>query len=290
MKKTLKWINYLVNILFTGCIIAILLLLSEVLFFSSFKIPSDSMKPGLETGDNILVCKLLIGARLFNIFPTLRNEQVNIYRLPGLQKIKHNDILVFNFPHPQTWEKIEMNIMKYYIKRAVGLPGDTLRIVNGIYQINSSNYPVGNIKSQQAISTREKESFEEGVYTTFPFDSILNWNIQEFGPLYIPKKSDIVTLDRTNYILYKKLIEWEQHGTILYEDSTVYLNNQPVSSYQFQKNYYFVAGDRVEDSQDSRYWGLLPEEYIVGKAWIIWKSIDPYTGKFQWDRFMKRIK
>ena len=50
-----------------------------------------------------------------------------------------------------------------------------------------------------------------------------------------------------------------------------------------------MAGDRVEDSQDSRYWGLLPEDYIVGKAWIIWKSVDPHTGKFRWERFLKKI-
>lgn len=50
-----------------------------------------------------------------------------------------------------------------------------------------------------------------------------------------------------------------------------------------------MAGDKGENSQDSRYWGLLPEEYIVGKAWIIWKSVDPYTDAFRWGRFMKRI-
>jgi signal peptidase I len=65
------------------------------------------------------------------------------------------------------------------------------------------------------------------------------------------------------------------------------LNGKPLNTYQFQKNYYFMAGDQVEGSQDSRYWGLLPEEYIVGKAWIIRESTDPYTGKFKWDRFKK---
>lgn len=62
-----------------------------------------------------------------------------------------------------------------------------------------------------------------------------------------------------------------------------------INGYRLRKNYYFMAGDNGMNSQDSRYWGMLPEEYIVGKAWIIWKSVDPYTDKFRWDRFLKVI-
>ena len=96
-------------------------------------------------------------------------------------------------------------------------------------------------------------------------------------------------MNRTNFVLYKKLIEWEQQGTLEYKDSTSFLNGKPIDVYRFLKNYYFMAGDNGMNSQDSRYWGMLPEEYIVGKAWIIWKSVDPYTEKFRWERFMKII-
>jgi signal peptidase I len=68
------------------------------------------------------------------------------------------------------------------------------------------------------------------------------------------------------------------------------MNGQPLASYYFQKNYYFMSGDYTEDSQDSRYWGLTPEEYIVGKAAFIWKSVDRNTGKFRWKRFLKKIR
>ena len=85
------------------------------------------------------------------------------------------------------------------------------------------------------------------------------------------------------------MIEWEQQKTLEYRDSAVYMNNQPIPYYQFQHNYYFMAGDKCENSQDSRYWGLLPEEYIVGKAWIVLKSTDPYTDTFRWERFLKVI-
>lgn len=278
----------IINCLFMFCIFVIVFFCLQIFLFTSFKIPSDSMKPGLVTGDNVLVNKAIYGARLFNIMGVLNNKYVTVYRISGISKIKHNDIMVFNFPHPNTWDRIEMHLMKYYIKRCIGLPGDSLQITNGFY-INNNHSSIGNINSQKDLSLRAASTFEEGVYNAFPFDSILSWNIQSFGPLYIPKKNDILPMNRTYYILYKKLIEWEQQTVLSYQDSIVYLKGQPLDSYQFQKSYYFMAGDKVEDSQDSRYWGLLPEEYIVGKAWVIWKSIDPYTGKFRWERFLKRI-
>ena len=83
---------------------------------------------------------------------------------------------------------------------------------------------------------------------------------------------------RTGGVLYRKLIEWEQGKKMYVKGDTVLLNDSVITSYQFRKNYYFVAGDHSENSQDSRYWGLLPEEYIVGVASRVWKSVDSYTG------------
>lgn len=290
MKKKIRIYNLFekaINMIFWLCIITALWFIMQIFVFASFKIPSDSMEPDLTTGDNILVLKPTIGPRLFNIFASMRNEQPEIYRVPGLKKIKRNDILVFNFPHPNSWDKIEMHILKYYIKRCVGLPGDTLSIRNGAFHVEGVQTPLGNMESQKNIAVTEK--FQDGIFHSFPYDSIIGWNIKDFGPLYIPKKGDSITLDRTNHRLYKKLIEWEQQGVLQYKDSAVFLKGSPINGYRFRKNYYFMAGDNGLNSQDSRYWGLLPEEYIVGKAWIIWKSIDPYTDKFRWERFLKKI-
>ena len=288
-KQTLihNLINKTINIVFWLCMLVALWFTAQVFLFTSFKIPSDSMEPGLTTGDNILVWKPTIGPRIFNLFASMRNEQTEIYRVPGFKNIKRNNILVFNFPHPNGWDKIEMHILKYYIKRCIGLPGDTLSIQNGYFHVEGVQTPLGNIDSQNKIATTDK--FEDGIYHSFPFDSVIGWNIKNFGPLYVPEKGDSITLDHTNFLLYKKVIEWEQQTNIQCKDSTFFLNGKPINGYHFQKNYYFMAGDNGMNSQDSRYWGLLPEEYIVGKAWIIWKSIDPYTEKFQWKRFFKVI-
>lgn len=285
-----RWIDWLFNLLFIGILLVVIWIVWIVFFFASFHIPTDSMEPTLKGGDVVWVFKPTLGARIFNVNASLRHEQPTIYRIPGIRHFKRNDVLVFNFPHPNNWNKIEMHILKYYVKRCIGLPGDTLSIRNGFYQVKGFDQPLGNIEAQNQISHYKPEDFPKGIYASFPFDSILNWNIQNFGPLYIPKKEDEIKMNRTNFVLYRKVIEWEQGKTLSYHDSTVFLDGHPIRTYRFRKDYYFMGGDNGINSQDSRYWGLLPEEYIVGKVWKVWKSIDPYTNRFRWDRFLLDVK
>ena len=285
-----KWIDWFLNIFLSVAGLVAAWIVMQVFVVCSFKIPSDSMEPTLEPGDYVLVNKLLIGPRLFNLTDALDGKRVTIYRVPGLHSIQRNDVLVFHFPHPHTWEKIEMHLLKYYVKRCIGLPGDSVWIRNGYYRIGQRADTLGNAAAQKRISQTPPEMFAQNVYRAFPFDSLHSWNIRQFGPLYLPKEGDEITMNRTNYLLYKKVIEWEQQAELSCRDSVVYLNQKPITCYRFQKNYYFMGGDNGENSQDSRYWGLLPEEYIVGKVWKIWKSIDPYTDEFRWDRFLKTVK
>lgn len=259
----------------------------QVFLIASFHIPTESMIPTLIQGDAVLVWKPTLGARLFNLGASLRLEQVNIYRLPGYRPIRRNDILVFNSPYPNGWDRVEMHILKYYVKRCVALPGDTLSIRDGIFRIAGTNETVGHLEAQLRIGKRKSESFDRSIYQCFPSDSLIPWNIQYFGPFYVPKEGDIVQLDQRNYLLYHRLIEWEKGQKLVWVSNHAYMNGEELLSYQFQKNYYFMAGDNGENSQDSRYWGLLPEEFIVGKVALIWKSIDPWTGKIRWDRCLK---
>lgn len=287
LRVYIKLINIVFNVFFWVSIVCVIWFVIDVLLIASFKIPSNSMEPELIAGDYILVWKPIIGPRIFNILASLQNEQTVIQRIPGIRKVQRNDILVFNYPFPNSWSKVEMHISKYYIKRCIGIPGDILSIQNGFFQLSGVHTVLGNVDSQKEIAFTKK--FPKDILCCFPFDSIIGWNIKNFGPLYIPGKGDSLTMNRANFRIYKKLIEWEQKKELKYKDSIVFMNGIPVEGYRFQKNYYFVAGDKGLNSQDSRYWGLLPEEYIVGKAWIIWKSIDPYTGKFRWEHFLKVI-
>ena len=97
-------------------------------------------------------------------------------------------------------------------------------------------------------------------------------------------------MSRKHHSLYKHLIEWEQKEKLALKDDSVLLGDSLIHTYCFKENYYFMAGDRVSSSRDSRYWGLLPEPYIVGVATRIWKSVDKETGKIRWDRVMKTIE
>ena len=284
-----KGIDWLSNLILIAAGLVALWLFLLVFVYASFRIPTDSMEPTLVPGDYVLVNKLLIGPRLFNLTEALEGKRVNIRRLPGLHDIQRNDVLVFHFPHPHTWEKIEMHLFKYYVKRCIALPGDTLSIQNGMYQINGTEENLGNREAQHRIGQMKPEDFPEGVFQTFPYNES-HWNLQDFGPLYIPKAGTEVGMDRFKFLLYKKVIEWEQGKTLSYRDSTVFLDGHPIRTYRFRKDYYFMGGDNGINSQDSRYWGLLPEEYIVGKVWKVWKSVDPYTDRFRWERFLLDVK
>ena len=284
-----RWIDILLDLFLAVVGLALLWVFAQIFLFTSFHIPSDSMEPELIEGDAILIWKPTLGARLFNLNATLRLEQVEIHRTPGFRKVKRNDVLVFNFPHPNNWDRIEMHILKYYVKRCIGLPGDTLSIKNGRFRVEGIDEALGNIKSQQKIGQTLPEEFPDGVYRCFPYDSIIGWNIQNFGPLYIPKTGDRLPMNRKNYLLYHKLISWEQKAKLEYKDSTVFLNGKPIKDYCFQKNYYFMAGDKGENSQDSRYFGFIPEKFIVGVATRIAYSRDKATGKLRWNRLMKAL-
>ena len=110
------------------------------------------MEPALLSGDKILVDKWTGGARLFNIFASLRGEEVDIYRLPGFGSFQRDDVLVFNFPYQDGSDSIGFDIMKYYVKRCIALPGDTLEIRKGYYHIKGITDSVGNVQAQHRIA------------------------------------------------------------------------------------------------------------------------------------------
>lgn len=251
---------------------------------ASFKIPSDSMQPALIPGDHILVNKTIPGARIFDITASIKGERVKIWRTPGLRKLKRNDIIVFNIPYPDKSDTIRMDIMKYYVKRCIALPGDTFYIQNGIYKIKGIQEPLGNTKAQRQLPNIRHQ------YPEWMFIGLNGWDITQFGPLIIPQKGSTIPINNDNIKIYEHLIHFETGQTIKTDGEKITLNGQPIYNYTFTKNYYFTAGDNVADSQDSRYWGLLPEEYIVGKAWIIWKSVDQYNNTLRWNRFLRKIQ
>lgn len=290
MRKGILMLEKLFTFLFYLCFLGSVGLLMQTIAIASFRIPTDSMQPTLQPGDNILVNKSVMGARIFNIWGAAEEKEVEIHRLPGLGKVKRNDVLVFHYPYPHKNDSLSMHLLKYYVKRCIALPGDTMGIRKGHYYIKGINEPIGNIEAQKRIEKLQKENARGIVMDAYPWDKYINWTIQDFGPLHVPARGQTVVMDSTAVKLYRNLIEWEQKEKLTFQGEEVFLGDSLIQEYRFQENYYFMGGDYMENSKDSRYWGLLPEPYIVGVATRIWKSVDKSTGKIRWDRVMKKIE
>lgn len=267
--------------------LALLYGIGIIFCFASFRVPSDSMEPALMEGDHILVEKFTMGARLFDLKPAFNKEQFSIYRTPALGELERNDIVVFNYPYPDKSDSIGFDVMLYYVKRCIALPGDTLEIRNSHYRVRGVEEPLGCVEAQKRLESLFKNGMFKNygiVWRSYPRDRKMNWTVRHMGPYYIPQKGGQICMDRTNWMLYRRVIEWEQQQKLhRVNDSTFTLGGQPITTYTFLKNYYFVSGDKMENSKDSRYWGVVPEEYIVGRVWGIWKSVDEW-GEMRWER------
>ena len=167
---------------------------------------------------------------------------------------------------------------------------DTLEIRNGFYRIRGTEEELGNIAAQRRISGLTENNSRGVVMESFPWSKRLGWTIKEFGPLPVPAKGQVVALDSISILFYQHIIRYEQKKELSLRDKLIYLGDSLIREYRFKENYYFVSGDNMENSRDSRYWGLLPESYIVGKATRIWKSKDPADGHIRWDRVFKKIE
>ena len=290
MKSWKKWEESVLTLAFGICVLVLVWVLFQITCFTSFRIPTDSMQPTLQPGDNILVNKSIMGARIFNIWEAAEDKEIKIYRLPGIGKVKHNNVLVFHYPYPHKNDSLSMHLLKYYVKRCIALPGDTMGIREGHYYIKGIDEPIGNVEAQERIARLDGENARGIVMDAYPWDKYIDWTIQDFGPLHVPAAGQTVVMDSIAVKLYRNLVEWEQKKKLTFQGKEVFLGDSLIQEYRFRENYYFVGGDYMENSKDSRYWGLLPEPYIVGVATRIWKSVDRSTGKIRWDRVMKKIE
>lgn len=137
--------------------------------------------------------------------------------------------------------------------------------------------------------------YEESNYIDFNYNMVFphdtahyKWTEENFGPLYIPKKGATVKLDDSNFAIYDRIIRVYEGNTLEKKDGKFVINGQPADSYTFKMNYYWMMGDNRNNSLDSRFWGFVPEDHVVGKAWLIWMSYG--ENGIRWSRLFRGIK
>jgi signal peptidase I len=282
IKNVFKYILYFV--------LSLLLALLIRLFLCNFyAVPGNSMTPSILPGDFILADKFTYGARIFTGLKFDRNSDPPMTRVPGLRHIQRNDVIVFNFPYRHGWDTIRMNLEKIFVKRCIGLPGEKISAIGGFYHVSGSSDTLGYIPEQKQL-VRNRSTLDSSIIRTVAFDKSFHWDIFDFGPFYIPAAGTTIALTPENFKLYHKQIVFETRANIRLDDSLVYINDTIRFDYTFRSNWYFIAGDRVMNSQDSRYIGLIPEAYIIGRALLVLTSKDRIMGKRRWNRTYKRIK
>jgi signal peptidase I len=270
----------------------------RVFFIEIYKIPSSSMEPALVPGDFILVSKMSYGARLLRPVKFYKQNRIVYVRTKGWRSIKKGDIFVFNLPQYNKYSDSTANIYGVcLVKRCYAIPGDTVLINNE--RIKNERIKNERIKNERIKNERiknERINHERRALilhrsNLFPHDSVLDWSLDKYGPLYVPAKGQTIELKNRNVIWYRNILRYENPACQI-KDSSIISNGKPVLRYTFQHNYYFMVGDNFYNSNDSRYWGFVPENNIIGKAVFVLFSIDPYEHglkKFRWRRTMKFI-
>ncbi|MFI3306512.1 MAG: signal peptidase I [Rikenellaceae bacterium] len=262
----------------------------RIYIVDQFVIPTGSMQPTLIPGDRVIVNKLIAGARIYDEYDFSEGTPMKSHRTRGLREVRHNDIVIFNFPLNRKRNKIEFELNYVYGKRCVGMPGDSVSIVDGFYRNNNYDGIIGVAEEQQRLSDRPDSLIRKNVLRSMsPNGAVPRWTIKNFGPLYVPRSGDEIAVTRYDLNLYKRLIEFETGEAIQVIDGEIFLGNEPIDKYRFSKNYYFCCGDNVLDSNDSRNWGFVPEEFIVGVVSRITYSRNRETNEFRWDRLMKCV-
>lgn len=183
--------------------------------------------------------------------------------------------------NPQTL--LDMNI-------EVSMTSDNAYVLNMTREQADQIKGWANVKSVKAY-IRPLGVYEEG-NGVFPSDPHFKWNEDNFGPLIIPKKGWTVSLNSTNLALYKRAITVYEHNTLEEKAGQLYINGVATNKYTFKMDYYWMMGDNRDNSLDSRFWGFVPEDHIVGKAlfvWMSWNQHGSFFSKIRWNRLFSGI-
>ncbi len=153
---------------------------------------------------------------------------------------------------------------------------DDVRGDNGLYDIPLVAANVDEIKKLSNVRSVEKRIIPQGRYDNeiFPHDERYSWNLDNFGPLWIPKKGVTIKIDTSNICFYERIITAYEENDLKIQGGDIYINGSKTDSYTFKMDYYWMMGDNRHDSLDSRFWGFVPDDHIVGAPRFVWLSLN----------------
>lgn len=331
-RQAKSWAREWMDALIFAAIAAIII---RTFFFEAYRIPTPSMERTLMTGDFLVVSKMTYGPRtpmtLGLPFTSVYIPGLELpwFRIPGYDDVDRYDIVVFNYPIDIAPISQKTN----YIKRCVGLPGDTLEVRDKMLYINHKEAPqFATMQKNYVVKVRERVRLSpskvkaaggklEGAQgpnsyivnmTNEVADTIKSWpevtdvslfilpdDFNEFGrrgftfsagfnnhdhipEIVIPEKGRTVTLTNGNWHLYRDIVERYEHNEVKHNGDEFVINGQKTNTYTFRDDYFFMMGDNRDNSEDSRFWGFVPKDHIVGKASMIYFSWD---GERMFPRF-----
>lgn len=375
--KTREWTDAIIFAVIAATVI-------RVFFIEAYTIPSGSMERSLLIGDFLFVSKVNYGARVpmtpvafpfaHHTMPITGTKayydgvQWKYRRLPGLQDIKRNDVVVFNFPEGDTvaleaqddnyylmvkrmgWQQTNANYTivsrpvdkrENFIKRCIAIAGDTISMDAGLVTVNGKQVPLKdtgwfsygvefktadvNMKlftdmgfniaasnnpalfqfdgTPAMIAELKKSDYIKSItplispkgyddQSVFPRDPNRKWNIDNFGEIIVPKRGWTVKLDSATMPLYERSIRIYEGNKLEKVGNDWLINGKIANTYTFKMNYYWMMGDNRHNSADSRIWGFVPEDHIVGKALFVWMSFDSegsWFNKIRWNRLFRGI-
>jgi len=265
-----------VLIIFASLFIGIVL---RVFVFEIYMIPTSSMEPALLPGDIIIVSNMSYGARVLKPVKFFKQKKAEYIRTSGWSSVKKGDIFVFNWPnYNASFDSTKTYYGDPVVKRCYALPGDSVKIKNE------------KIKGLKNVGMNEAGADFQIDLNLFPYDSTLSWSVDNYGPLYVPAKGELIELTKRNVSWYKDILRFENPGDRILDRCLISNDGKRLLQYSFKHNYYFMLGDNFYGSEDSRFWGFVPEGNVIGKTGFVLFSLDPLTTgfkKIRWNRIMK---
>lgn len=256
-EQFISWVKTIV-----GAIIVVMFINGAAI--ASFVVPTGSMENTVMTGDFLFVNKFLYGPTTPQLIPFL-NIPLPFYKFPGIKEPERNDVIVFIYPGNR--DQVDSVEFVYYLKRCVATAGDVIEISNKKLIVNGQEL----VLPEHGRYDRNLPIYPGDKGRTFPPG--LGYTRDNYGPLRVPKKGDILQLNPQNIRQWDVFITREGHE-VTSTSTSVYIDGTAVTEYKVKRDYCFAMGDNRDNSLDSRYWGFVPFDNVVGTPIVVYWSWD----------------